>query len=161
MTSKNVKRPSPIVSEEVAEFLKFKNIVGKKAVMKKTFLRSLYANLGILSRAAKATGMCLDNHYAWKAEDPEYKKAYLMIEESVIDFAEGALYTQIRAGVPSSTIFFLKTKGKRRGYIEDPQVHIHNENRTEVKVVSVKQLIQMAREQKEQRQKEAIVAQEG
>ena len=42
----------------------------------------------------------------------------------VLDFAESQLHKQIKDGNPSSTIFYLKTKGKNRGYYEK----ILNEN---------------------------------
>jgi hypothetical protein len=35
-----------------------------------------------------------------------------------IDFAESQLHKQIKEGSTAATIFFLKTKGKQRGYVE-------------------------------------------
>ena len=51
-------------------------------------------------------------------DDPEYKKAVEDIAEQVIDFAESALYKNVRDGKEVSTLFYLKTKGRKRGYVE-------------------------------------------
>ena len=39
-----------------------------------------------------------------------------------IDFAESQLHKQIRDGNSTATIFFLKTKGKKRGYVERQEI---------------------------------------
>jgi hypothetical protein len=39
-----------------------------------------------------------------------------------LDFAESQLHKQIQSGEVSSTIFYLKTKGKKRGYVERSEV---------------------------------------
>ena len=40
------------------------------------------------------------------------------VDEGSIDFAETMLHKNIRDGNVPSIIFYLKTKGKKRGYIE-------------------------------------------
>ena len=42
-----------------------------------------------------------------------------------MDFAESHLYKLVKEGNPAATIFFLKTKGKARGYVERQEVEIH------------------------------------
>ena len=61
----------------------------------------------------------------WMEEDTEYADAVKDIQESAIDFAESSLHQQIKEKVPSSTIFYLKTKGKNRGYVEKQQIEIN------------------------------------
>ena len=44
------------------------------------------------------------------------------IENIALDFAESHLHTQIGGGNTSATIFYLKTKGKNRGYVERQEI---------------------------------------
>lgn len=81
-------------------------------------------SLGIVSTAAKMVGIDRSTHYKWMKDDEEYKEAIHSISESVVDFAESHLYKLIKEGNPASTIFFLKTKGKERGYIERQEIDI-------------------------------------
>ena len=91
---------------------------------KKTFLEALQRSLGIVSTACEKTGTGRTTHYRWLKEDPEYKAAVDQIAESVIDFAESHLYKLIKEGNPAANIFYLKTKGKNRGYIERQEIEV-------------------------------------
>ena len=57
-------------------------------------------------------------------DDPEYAQAVKDIENFALDFVESQLHKQIQKGEVSSTIFYLKTKGKSRGYIERQQTEL-------------------------------------
>jgi len=85
---------------------------------KKAMLQALVKTLGIVTEAAKLAKVNRDSHYLWMERDPAYKKAVEGIADIALDFAESALHSQISEGEVSSTIFYLKTKGKGRGYIE-------------------------------------------
>jgi hypothetical protein len=78
----------------------------------------LKESLGVITAACDLAGITRQTHYTWMSEDAEYAKAVTEMEDIALDFAESALHRQIRADVPASTIFYLKTKGKRRGYVE-------------------------------------------
>lgn len=58
--------------------------------------------------------------YIEKSE--ETKAAYEAETESVIDLAESKLIENIQANDNTAIIFYLKTKGKKRGYIEKTEV---------------------------------------
>jgi hypothetical protein len=92
----------------------------KKAAM----LEALEVSLGIVSTAAKKANIDRTIHYDWLKSDPEYKAAVESIQESVIDFAESHLYKLVKEGNPAATIFYLKTKGKKRGYIERQEIEV-------------------------------------
>jgi len=75
-------------------------------INKKSMIEALEKSLGIVTSACKAVGISRETHYRWLRED----------------FAESQLHKQIKEGEVSSTIFFLKTKGKRRGYVERQEI---------------------------------------
>lgn len=79
-------------------------------------------NLGIVTTSCKDVGIDRTTHYNWMKLDADYKAAIEDIADMALDFAESALHTQIRRGEVTSTIFYLKTKGKKRGYIEKTEV---------------------------------------
>lgn len=99
---------------------------------KKRFLEILKKSRGIISSACESVPMSRQTYYNWIDSDPEFKTAVEEIDESMIDFVESKLMQKIN-GIecvtlkgevydlpPSDTaiIFFLKTKGKKRGYQE-------------------------------------------
>jgi hypothetical protein len=92
--------------------------------LKKAMLEALEKSLGIVSTAAKLAGIDRTTHYVWLKADPDYKKAVASIADSVLDFAESHLYKLVKEGNPAATIFFLKTKGKKRGYIERQEIEV-------------------------------------
>lgn len=91
-------------------------------IQKKAMIEALIKSLGIVTTASKAAGIDRGTHYDWLQSDPEYKAAVEDINNVVLDFAESQLHKQILKGEVSSTIFFLKTKGKGRGYIERNEI---------------------------------------
>jgi hypothetical protein len=92
----------------------------KKGLM----LEALEKSLGIVSTACKMVDISRQTHYAWMKADPDYKKAVDSIQDGVLDFAESHLYKLVKEGNPAATIFFLKTKGKKRGYIERQEIEV-------------------------------------
>ena len=85
-------------------------------------IAALEKTLGIVTAACKASGISRDKHYYWMNHDPIYKKAVEEIGEMGVDFAEGKLLESIKNGSDTATIFYLKTKGKARGYVEKTEV---------------------------------------
>ena len=92
----------------------------KKAAM----LEALEKSLGIVSTACKMVDISRQTHYAWLKADEEYKSAVNSIQDGVLDFAESHLYKLVKEGNPAATIFFLRTKGKKRGYIERQEIEV-------------------------------------
>ena len=97
-------------------------------VRKKAMIQALEKSLGIVMTASKSCGVDRSTHYKWMKSDPEYKEAVEDLEDIGLDFAESSLFRQIASDIPSSTIFYLKTKGKKRGYVESQDINITQGN---------------------------------
>ena len=65
-----------------------------------------------------AIGCTRASFYKWIKKDPNLEEMINEANESIIDFAESKLIEHISNGDVTSLIFFLKTKGKKRGYVE-------------------------------------------
>ena len=122
-------------------------------------IEALEQNLGVVSDACKALKdkgikICRQTHYRWLESDEAYKLAVDDLSNVSLDFAESTLFKLIKGfheeevklvkvegkEIPvtvrkyfppdnTSCIFYLKTKGKKRGYIEkteNEQTHIIN-----------------------------------
>ena len=90
---------------------------------KKAMLDALKSALGIVSIACKNCDVDRGTHYDWLRADPSYASAVSDLENVVLDFGESALHKLIKEGDTAATIFFLKTKGKKRGYVERSEHH--------------------------------------
>ena len=89
---------------------------------KKVVLQALEQSLGVVTTACKTSGVSRTQFYEWMKTDEEFAQAVKDVEAVAIDFAESKLHQLIQEGNPASTIFFLKTKGKARGYQETQQL---------------------------------------
>jgi wyosine [tRNA(Phe)-imidazoG37] synthetase (radical SAM superfamily) len=96
--------------------------VNKTLQQKKKLLEALEESLGVVTTACEKAKVTRTTFYNYYNDDPEFKKAADSIEDVAIDFAETQLYKQIKDGNPTSTIFYLKTRGKRRGYVEKQEM---------------------------------------
>ena len=94
----------------------------KTDTIKKKLLVALEKSLGVVTTACKNVGVHRSTYYDYYNNDPEFKKGVDDIQNVAIDFAESQLHQQIQDGNTSATIFFLKTKGKKRGYVERQEV---------------------------------------
>lgn len=92
---------------------------------KEALLIALEKNLGNISLATKAIGLDRCTFYRWCETDPDFKAKADAVKEVALDFAESALFKQIQDGDTTATIFYLKTQGKNRGYIERQEVDTH------------------------------------
>lgn len=111
---------------------------------KKAMIEALEKSLGIVTTACKMVGISRTTHYEWLKEDSAYKTQVESIADIAIDFAESKLHANIGSGSDTAIIFFLKTKGKKRGYIERTEVdntniNINSEPLTPEKVQELKQ----------------------
>lgn len=87
-------------------------------IKKLAMIEALEKTLGIVSQAANMVGIHRSTHYLWMSEDEAYKSAVDGIADIALDFAEGKLHQRMKDDSDTAIIFYLKTKGKKRGYIE-------------------------------------------
>lgn len=110
---------------------------------KKEFLEALKRCAGNVSEATKQVPIHRSTHYDWIEQDPEYAAAVDAIKESLIDRAESALQTLISEGNVPAVLFFLKTQGKKRGYVERTETDVTSGGQPivfETKVVKTREL---------------------
>ena len=85
---------------------------------KKAMLKALEKSLGVVTTACNNAGVGRRTFYDWLSTDKDFADQVKDIQEVALDMAESQLHKQILDGSTSATIFYLKTKGKKRGYIE-------------------------------------------
>lgn len=102
-------RPKKLTKKEITE-------------KKKLLLDLMDKNMGILSNSLKPVGISHWTYYKWLKEDPEFKKEIELLKEKSLDFVENQLFKLIKQGDRACIIFYLKTQGKKRGYIEHQQI---------------------------------------
>jgi len=112
---------------------------------KKELLEALKKSNGIVSSACESVGLSRTTFYNYVNEDEDFALAVDEVNEAAIDFVESKLMEKINGITmlgksggdeedptytlpPSDTaiIFYLKTKGKKRGYIEKTEVDMNN-----------------------------------
>lgn len=103
---------------------------------KKRVLEALELSLGVVTDACKIAECPRSTFYNWCKEDEEFKAAVAEIQEVSLDFAESQLFKRIKGEDTTAIIFYLKTKGKKRGFIEKQELDLGGE-------VGVKQITGM------------------
>ena len=91
---------------------------------KKDFIEALRNNLGHISNACEAAKIGRRTYYLWIDKDKDFKEDVDHIQDSLLDLAESKLLENIENNENTAIIFYLKTKGKRRGYIEKQEVEV-------------------------------------
>ena len=94
---------------------------------KKKLIAALEKSLGIVTEACEKAELGRTQHYTWYKEDEDYRKSVDNIEGKYIDFAETHLKEQIEKGSTPATIFYLKTRGRKRGYNDTLDITSDNE----------------------------------
>lgn len=106
---------------------------------KKDMLEALEIELGIVAPAAKVAKINRSTHYRWIASDEIYKRKVEELSERTIDFVENSLMKSIKGGNVRAQIFFLNTKGQKRGYVPKSQTEHSGttDHKLEVEIIEV------------------------
>lgn len=100
----------------------YAGIRGKRKYNQKQVIDALVAADGSLTHAAKILGTTFRHLKKFVEANDKITEVVQGIEEETLDLAEGSLRKHIEGGNLTAVIFFLKTRGKKRGYIEDEKV---------------------------------------
>jgi hypothetical protein len=83
---------------------------------KQKLLEALEKTLGIVTPACKEVGLSRNQFYVYYNTDPDFKKSVDEIQDVTLDFAENQLLKKIREGSERSILFYMKYRGRKRGY---------------------------------------------
>ena len=94
----------------------------KRELTAQRIIKSLGETKGLLTMAARKAGVSYTTVKRYASEFPSVAEAVREAKESMTDFAEGKLYEKIAKGDLVAIIFYLKTQGKGRGYLERQEI---------------------------------------
>lgn len=105
---------------------------------KEHLLEALEKSLGIVSTACQSVGVSRTTYYKYYNEDVDFKQSVDSISDIALDCAESQLFELIKEKNVTAIIFYLKTKGKKRGYVEKQDDTSNTNNITGIKLISDK-----------------------
>lgn len=100
--------------------------IGKSDALKKTLLEALRKTCGNITEACKKANVHRNTYYFYYDRDEDFRKEVACVKEELLDWGEGKLIEGINKGDKASAallIFFLKTQGKHRGYVERTETY--------------------------------------
>lgn len=83
---------------------------------KAELLAQLTQCYGIVTLACRRSKVGRTTFYEYQKNDPEFAFKVHEIQEGFIDYVETKLFDLIRVGDRGAMMFYLKCKGKNRGY---------------------------------------------
>lgn len=98
----------------------------KIKLKKQKLLEALFDCNGVVTAACETVGIVRQTFYNYYNDDAEFREQVDSLSEVALDFAESQLFKQIQSGSTAATIFYLKTKGKHRGYVERQEMDHSN-----------------------------------
>lgn len=78
-----------------------------------------------ITATCTALGISRKTFYEWKEKKKKLAEGLEAAEEAIIDFAESKLVEHINNDDVQALIFFLRTKGKKRGYVEKSETDVN------------------------------------
>lgn len=98
---------------------------GRKA----EYLLELQKCRGLITTACSQISMSTQTVYKWRKADEEFERAIQTIIELQLDKAETVLLDAIEQNDLDATKFYLRTKGRSRGYGDKIEIHTKDEER--------------------------------
>jgi hypothetical protein len=92
---------------------------------KKNFLEAYEKSLGNISHACKKANISRQSYYNWVKDDGDFAEAVRAVNEQSVDTAETVLKELIvKEKNVTAVIFYLKTKGRDRGYGDQAEINL-------------------------------------
>lgn len=85
-------------------------------------IEAIQIKSGLVSDIADALGVHRVTVWEWRKKHKVIDEAFADVEESRLDLAESKLMEAVKKGEAWAICFFLKCKGKSRGYVERQEV---------------------------------------
>jgi hypothetical protein len=101
-----------------------KTKIDKVDNIKENLIAALETSLGIVSTACKKVNISRETFYNYRESDPIFAKRVDDIRYLCLDFVESKLFKLVNDENPAAIMFFLKCKGKDRGYTEKQSIEI-------------------------------------
>lgn len=90
---------------------------------KEKLLENLEKCLGIVTKACKMSNISRVTFYDWCRYDPEFKAKVDEIDNVTLDFVESRLLDKVDEGDTRAIAFYMKYKGRKRGYVDSLNVN--------------------------------------
>jgi undecaprenyl pyrophosphate synthase len=110
-------------------------MANKSEHIKRAIVEAMEQSLGVVTTACRKVGIGRTTYYEYYNTDLKFKEEIDDLQNVALDFAESQLHKQIKEGNSTATIFFLKTKGKKRGYIERQEVDVSSGKLFQIEVL--------------------------
>lgn len=129
---------APVNGSQVCRPRKSKNYGGDMPARKFTEAQAeqaLLACYGNVSAAARALGVKHSTLFYRLKKSARLQEARILAEEQALDVAEDSLLKAVKKGEAWAVCFLLKTRGKRRGYVERQEVATPADNPFSVSIL--------------------------
>ena len=103
-----------------------------KKITQEQMLEAIKNSQGLISKIQRKLESMLQEHICWDTVEKYVHKwesceeAVKAEKESMLDFAENNVFKEIVNGDIATSKWYLKMKGKDRGYVETQEVHMTN-----------------------------------
>ena len=91
---------------------------------KSNLIDCMIKNLGNVTEVCKQMNIARQTFYNYYNNDIEFKEQIDDIKNIALDFVESKLIGKIKEGDTIAILFYLKTQGKKRGYVERQETEI-------------------------------------
>lgn len=107
---------------------------------------ALAAAAGVQADAARILGCSRATVNGYVRRYPDLQQLIIDTREETLDLAESQLFKKMKEGNMTAVIFYLKTQGKQRGYVEKGEAPARSDDGTDYSKLSTEELKAFERE---------------